>query len=153
MEYNTVKFLRYGHLMIMTGQVGFFSLSWGARLEVKVDSFAVGTAFTLGTYHIEDLKDPLIEDFRQNGDDAIVDIEVRMQEGVMKKFKLTSTISTGNMHLFDQEGKIKKYDNPEHILEEFFLLGLEYYERTIAAKSCFKFLFSVFILMFSVLMF
>lgn len=63
-----------------------------------------------------------LQDFRQNGDDAIVDIEVRlkldkvamvMQEGLFKKFKLTSTISTSNMHLFDAEGKIKKYDNPE----------------------------------------
>ena len=63
-----------------------------------------------------------LQDFRQNGDDAIVDIEVRlkldkiamvMQEGLLKKFKLTSTISTSNMHLFDAEGKIKKYDTPE----------------------------------------
>ncbi|RDX60756.1 DNA topoisomerase 2, partial [Mucuna pruriens] len=84
------------------------------------------------------VKDPLIEDFRQNGDDAIVDIEVRMrldkiagimQEGLLKKFKLTSSISTSNMHLFDAEGKIKKYDNPEQILEEFFPLRLDYYER------------------------
>ncbi|XP_016170360.1 DNA topoisomerase 2 isoform X1 [Arachis ipaensis] len=84
------------------------------------------------------VKDPLIEDFRQNGDDAIVDIEVRlkldkiamiMQEGLLKKFKLTSTISTSNMHLFDAEGKIKKYDTPEQVLEEFFPLRLEYYGR------------------------
>ncbi|MED6157403.1 DNA topoisomerase 2 [Stylosanthes scabra] len=84
------------------------------------------------------VKDPLIEDFRQNGDDAIVDIEIRlkldkiamiMQEGLLKKFKLTSTISTSNMHLFDADGKIKKYDSPEQVLEEFFPLRLEYYER------------------------
>ncbi|KAG4982547.1 hypothetical protein JHK87_027296 [Glycine soja] len=84
------------------------------------------------------VKDPLIDDFRQNGDDATVNIEVRMklekivgimQEGLLKKFKLTSSISTNNMHLFDAEGKIKKYDNPEQILEEFFPLRLEYYER------------------------
>ncbi|XP_027343059.1 DNA topoisomerase 2 [Abrus precatorius] len=84
------------------------------------------------------VKDPLIEDFRQNGDDAVVDIEIRlkldkivgiMQDGLLKKFKLTSTISTSNMHLFDAEGKIRKYDNPEQILEEFFPLRLEYYER------------------------
>ncbi|MCH83397.1 DNA topoisomerase 2-like, partial [Trifolium medium] len=68
------------------------------------------------------VKDPLIEDFRQNGDDAIIDIEVKMkpekiasimQEGLFKKFKLTNTISTSNMHLFDAEGKIKKFDTPE----------------------------------------
>ncbi|XP_054812803.1 DNA topoisomerase 2 [Prosopis cineraria] len=83
-------------------------------------------------------KDTLIEDFRQNGDDATVNIEVRlkqdkitaiMQEGLLKKLKLTGTISTSNMHLFDAEGKIKKYDAPEQILEEFFPLRLEYYER------------------------
>ncbi|XP_061348809.1 DNA topoisomerase 2-like [Gastrolobium bilobum] len=92
-------------------------------------------SLTEGTPNV---KDPLIEDFRQNGDDATVDIEVRlkldkmamvMQEGLLKKFKLTSTISTNNMHLFDAEGKIKKYDNPEQILEEFFPLRLQYYER------------------------
>lgn len=35
------------------------------------------------------------------------------QEGLLKKFKLTTTISTSNMHLFDSKGVIKKYDNPE----------------------------------------
>lgn len=35
------------------------------------------------------------------------------QEGLLKKFKLTNTISTSNMHLFDSKGKIKKYDTPE----------------------------------------
>lgn len=40
-------------------------------------------------------------------------IMMTMQEGVLKKFKLTSTISTSNRHLFDAEGKIKKYDNAE----------------------------------------
>ncbi|QCD95617.1 DNA topoisomerase II [Vigna unguiculata] len=84
------------------------------------------------------VKDPLIDDFRQNGDDAIVDIEVRMkldkiagimQDGLLKKFKLSTSLSTNNMHLFDAEGKIKKYDSPEEILEEFFPLRLDYYER------------------------
>ncbi|CAL0334291.1 unnamed protein product [Lupinus luteus] len=84
------------------------------------------------------VKDPLIEDYRVNGDEEMLDILVRMKEdkvamimkeGLMKKFKLTSTISTSNMHLFDAEGKIKKYDNPEQIIEEFFPLRLEYYEH------------------------
>ena len=34
-------------------------------------------------------------------------------EGLEKKFKLTTTISTSNMHLFDSNGIIKKYDTPE----------------------------------------
>jgi DNA topoisomerase II len=36
-----------------------------------------------------------------------------MQEGLEKKFKLTTTIGTTNMHLFDSVGKIRKYDTPE----------------------------------------
>jgi len=36
-----------------------------------------------------------------------------MQEELFKKFKLTSIVSTSNMHLFDAEGKTKKYNTPE----------------------------------------
>lgn len=35
------------------------------------------------------------------------------QEGLLKRFKLTSTLSTSNMHLFDEDNKIVKYDCPE----------------------------------------
>nr|GEU61322.1 DNA topoisomerase 2 isoform X2 [Tanacetum cinerariifolium] len=35
------------------------------------------------------------------------------KEGLWKKFKLTTTLSTANMHLFDEDGVIKKYDTPE----------------------------------------
>ncbi|KAG5253909.1 DNA topoisomerase [Salix suchowensis] len=83
-------------------------------------------------------KDPFVKDFRKYGDDAVVVFEVQLseenmmaakQEGLLKKFKLTTSISTSNMHLFDSAGVIKKYDNPEQILEEFFHLRLEYYEK------------------------
>ncbi|KAK6928758.1 Histidine kinase/HSP90-like ATPase [Dillenia turbinata] len=84
------------------------------------------------------IKDPFIKDFRDHTDDLNVDFEIYLseenlitakQEGLLKKFKLTTTISTSNMHLFDPKGVIKKYDTPEQILEEFFLLRLEYYEN------------------------
>ena len=51
------------------------------------------------------------------------------QEGLLKKFKLTTTISTTNMHLFDPRGVIKKYDNPEQSMWEklvFFTLIYQY---------------------------
>ncbi|KAK9683011.1 hypothetical protein RND81_10G112500 [Saponaria officinalis] len=50
-----------------------------------------------------------------------------LQEGLMKKFKLTTTLSTSNMHLFDEDNKIVKYDSPEQILETFYHLRLKYY--------------------------
>ncbi|KAI8571649.1 hypothetical protein RHMOL_Rhmol01G0136100 [Rhododendron molle] len=84
------------------------------------------------------IKDPFIKDYREHNDDTTVHFEVILseenmtvakQEGLLKKFKLTTTISTSNMHLFDAKGVIKKYDNPEQILEDFFHIRLEFYEK------------------------
>ncbi|KAG6581568.1 DNA topoisomerase 2, partial [Cucurbita argyrosperma subsp. sororia] len=83
-------------------------------------------------------KDPFIEQADHHSDDKTVSIDVHlteenmilaMQEGLKKKFKLTTTVSTSNMHLFDANGVIKKYDTPEQILEEFFPLRLEFFEK------------------------
>ncbi|WOK99050.1 DNA topoisomerase 2-like [Canna indica] len=84
------------------------------------------------------IKEPFIKDYREYNDDKTVNFEVSLteenmniarQEGLEKKFKLTTTISTTNMHLFDAKGVIKKYDNPEQIIEEFFGLRYEFYEK------------------------
>lgn len=40
-------------------------------------------------------------------------MNLALQEGLEKRFKLTTSISTTNMHLFDANGVIKKYDTPE----------------------------------------
>lgn len=48
-------------------------------------------------------------------------------EGLDKRFKIQTTISTTNMVCFDASGKIKKYSSPEQIIEDFYGLRLEYY--------------------------
>ncbi|GAB4832574.1 DNA topoisomerase 2 [Ancistrocladus abbreviatus] len=84
------------------------------------------------------IKDRFIKDFRDYSTDTIAQFEVTMekeklfqvkQEGLLKKFKLTTTITTSNMHLFDKRGLIKKYENPEQILIEFFDERLEFYGK------------------------
>ncbi|KFK39689.1 hypothetical protein AALP_AA3G276300, partial [Arabis alpina] len=76
--------------------------------------------------------------FNEYHDDASVDFKIILseenmtvarQEGFLKTFKLTTTIGTTNMHLFDEYGVIKKYATPEQILEEFFNLRFQYYEK------------------------
>jgi hypothetical protein len=47
-------------------------------------------------------------------------MNIAMEEGLVKKFKLTTTIGTSNMHLFDSDGKIRKYDTPEQ--SELYLI-------------------------------
>ncbi|GAQ80404.1 DNA topoisomerase type II [Klebsormidium nitens] len=81
---------------------------------------------------------PFIKDYRDNGGDFKVQFTVQLSEermkeaeaaGLLKKFKLTTTVSTSNMHLFNSKGKITKYDTPEQILADFFPLRLEYYKK------------------------
>ncbi|KAL0397587.1 UNVERIFIED_CONTAM: DNA topoisomerase 2 [Sesamum calycinum] len=60
-------------------------------------------------------KDPFIEGCRDNSGGEIVNFLVYLsaenlliakQEGLLKKFKLTTSISTSNMHLFDAKGRV-----------------------------------------------
>ena len=44
-------------------------------------------------------------------------------------FKLTTKISTANMVCFDFDGKIKKYNTPEEIIEDFYPKRLAYYQK------------------------
>jgi DNA topoisomerase-2 len=47
-------------------------------------------------------------------------------EGLEKKFKMNTTMTTGNMVCFDLNGKIKKYTSAEEILADFYHKRLEY---------------------------
>ncbi len=44
-----------------------------------------------------------------------------------KKFDLVKSIRTSNMHLYNHESQITKYNNVEDILQEFYKIRLEYY--------------------------
>ena len=46
--------------------------------------------------------------------------ELSKEDGIEKKFKLTSSISLNNLVLFDKDQRIKKYQNEVEILEDFF---------------------------------
>ncbi|KAK6149154.1 hypothetical protein DH2020_016679 [Rehmannia glutinosa] len=80
----------------------------------------------------------LEQDFREFNDDKTVHFEIYMsaknlamakEEGLIEKFKLSTTISTSNMHLFKPKGVLAKYSSPEKIIEEFCDLRLEFYEK------------------------
>jgi DNA topoisomerase-2 len=50
-------------------------------------------------------------------------------EQIEKALDLTTSISLSNMHLFDAEGRIKKYPSPEEILKEYFIVRFQIYEK------------------------
>eukprot|EP00894_Picocystis_sp_ML_P000600 jgi/Pico_ML_1/51117/g2201.t2 len=81
---------------------------------------------------------PFITDYKEYHTDTSVHFIVtlpaeKMQEalsiGLEKKFKLTTTVSTSNMHLFNADGLITKYASAEEILSDFYGMRLELYEK------------------------
>ena len=57
------------------------------------------------------------------------DLEKAEEQGLEEFFKLVGKISTSNMMCFDFDGKIKKYNSPEEISEEFYPKRLAYYQK------------------------
>ena len=56
-------------------------------------------------------------------------------DGIIKKLRLVTHISTNNMHLFDSQHKIKKFDTAESILIEYYHFRLNTYNKRIACYS------------------
>ena len=78
------------------------------------------------------------QDYKEHHDNVNVHFVVTMgakelekaeEQGLVEFFKLTGKISTSNMMCFDFEGKIRKYDSPEEILEAFYPVRLAYYQK------------------------
>lgn len=71
-----------------------------------------------------------VKGFKENHTDTTVDFtvtltpegaaEYRTPAALRKAFKMETKISTGNMHLFDAEGRIKRYASPEDLMREFY---------------------------------
>ncbi|KAF9535792.1 DNA topoisomerase [Crepidotus variabilis] len=83
-------------------------------------------------------KEGLIKDYKEHHDNlnvhfivtmAAKDLEKAEAQGLLEFFKLTSKINTSNMMCFDFEGKIRKYDSAEEILEDFYPTRLSYYQK------------------------
>ena len=86
---------------------------------------------------------PLVKDYDDMSKDTTVDFTITLQKGKVaelestqlehgcnaleKLFKLYTTSSTTNMHLFDAEDKLKKYDTVEEIIDDYFVTRLKLY--------------------------
>jgi DNA topoisomerase-2 len=83
-------------------------------------------------------KEPFIKGYKEYHTDTTVHFEITMSEksmkeaeevGLYKKFQLQRNLSISNMHLFNAQGQIVKYDTPEQIMREFYDLRLDHYEK------------------------
>ncbi|EOR01319.1 DNA topoisomerase 2 [Wallemia ichthyophaga EXF-994] len=80
---------------------------------------------------------PLIKDYEEHDTTTTVEfivtldqkqMKTALEKGLHEYFKLNGSIATSNIVCFTSEGKIRKYANPEEILEEFFYIRLKYYQ-------------------------
>lgn len=80
----------------------------------------------------------LIKSYQKNCTDEKVDIVVKMLKEVLTPmeetdlynlFELVSTINMSNMHLFAPNGKIKKYDTQYDIIDDYYEVRLDFYEK------------------------
>ena len=53
----------------------------------------------------------------------------KKEGGFMKLFKLEETINTSNMHLFNEQGRIQKYDTVEDVLNDYYPIRREMYKK------------------------
>jgi DNA topoisomerase-2 len=87
---------------------------------------------------------PLVKDYDDMSKDTNVDFTITLQKGKLdeleaakadhgcsqleKTFKLCTTSSSTNMHLFDAHDKLKKYTDVSQIIDDYFETRLELYQ-------------------------
>jgi len=100
--------------------------------------------------HIENLMEAdknkkgkaFVKDYNDMSTDTRVDIEITFNETIDEKtdgsnnynnlekmLKLYTSLSTNNMHLFNEEEKLMKFDNEKEIIDGFYPVRLKYYQK------------------------
>lgn len=102
--------------------------TWTQTYKEYLESLLTGTEKT----------QPFIKDYKEYHTDTSVHFVVTLTEanmakaeaeGLEKKFKINTSVSTGNMVCFDSSSRIKKYNSAEDLLQDFFLLRLSFYQK------------------------
>ena len=122
--------------------------------KIRITELPVGTWTEDFKEHLESLTEstdktgkkitPIVKDYDDMCKDTHVDFLITLQKGkleelesakgendcngIYKTFRLYSTMSTSNMHLFNEKEKLKKYDTVEEIIEDYFDTRLDLYD-------------------------
>ncbi|KAM6498312.1 DNA topoisomerase, type IIA-like domain containing protein [Amanita muscaria] len=101
---------------------------WTQNYKAELESMMVG----------EKEKEGVVKEYKEHHDNSNVhfvvtmnakDVEKAEQQGLLEFFKLTGKINTSNMMCFDFDGKMKRYETPEEVLEEFYPVRLAHYQK------------------------
>ncbi|MBA42813.1 MAG: hypothetical protein CMF62_02250 [Magnetococcales bacterium] len=97
----------------------------------------------LKSVRIEDPKKPVkskyIDDFVDNSNDNDIDITITFAQGRLrefiknneleKKLKLTKSVNISNMHLYNKDGFIQKYQNIQEVMKEYYDFRMNIYDK------------------------
>ena len=118
--------------------------------KIKIKELPIGYWTDDFKQHIENLMEvdknkkqkTFIKDYNDMSTDRVVDFEIVLNEPIdeskdssnvynnfEKSMKLYSTLSTNNMHLFNHEAKLTKYSDVKEIIDSYFPIRLEYYQK------------------------
>jgi DNA topoisomerase-2 len=107
--------------------------------QIKKDKIII-TELPIGTWneeYIEFLEKSInitIKDYKDLSTDKDVHIEIILKDNIddvdiNEILKLSSSLSTTNMNLFDNNDKLKNYNHIQDICDDFIKIRLEYYEN------------------------
>ena len=91
-------------------------------------------------------KNPIVKDYNDMSTDTMVDFTITLYKGMFNKMiskmtypygtnelenklKLITTKSTSNLHLFDSQQRMRKFEKVEDIIDEYFPVRMEYYQK------------------------
>jgi DNA topoisomerase-2 len=99
-------------------------------LTVRITELPVGVWTDDYKEYLEKMVGTVVKDYTDNSTDVVVDITVKLLaplEDVEKTLKLAVSKGTTNMHLFDENGRIKKYGSVAEILDAYYPVRLKCY--------------------------
>jgi DNA topoisomerase-2 len=118
--------------------------------KVRVTELPIGHWTDDFKQHIENLMEAdknkknkaFVKDYNDMSTDTTVDIEITFNEPIDEKtdgtnlynnfekmMKLYASLSTTNMHLFNDEEKLMKFNSEKEIIDSYFPIRLKYYQK------------------------
>ena len=116
--------------------------------KIKVVELPIGFAIEDFKHHLEKLisEKNYVTDYDDNSTESVVEFTITFNKSVKselvdkklttnenineleKLLKLTTNLSTNNMHAFNHEEKLKKYNNTQEIIDDYYNIRMDYYK-------------------------
>ena len=115
---------------VMTGKWSFVT-----KTKVIITELPVGKWTASYKELLEELiEKKIISDYLDTSTDVSVHIEIELtsemtEKEFIKTFQMVTKKKCSNMHLFDSNKKIKKFDSPKEIIDEFIPVRLQMYSK------------------------